>query len=75
MTTGVISSSNQPLAWAAAAFWWLPAANSSSSSRVKPYLSTRFSAVSPMAMSATGSWASLQPSSSWMLPMRNPCQR
>ena len=45
--TGTISSPNRPASRAWAARWWLRSANSSCRSRLTPYRSATFSAVSP----------------------------
>ncbi|MDT4843904.1 hypothetical protein FQZ97_778430 [compost metagenome] len=45
---GVISSLKRPASMAAAALRWDSAAKASCSSRLRPYFSTRFSAVMPM---------------------------
>ncbi|HEX9527777.1 MAG TPA: hypothetical protein VF951_09780, partial [Streptosporangiaceae bacterium] len=47
VVTGTVSASNRPASRAAAARWWLRNAHSSWRSRVMPYLTATFSAVSP----------------------------
>jgi len=47
VVTGAVSASNRPASRAAAARWWLRNAHSSWRSRVMPYLTATFSAVSP----------------------------
>ena len=49
-STGTISSSKFPAAWAFSAFWWLFRENSSACSRVTPYCFRRHSAVIPIPM-------------------------
>src|SRR5437870_5620473 len=49
-STGVISRSKNPFFWASTARFWDMTANSSMRSRLTPYFSATFSAVSPMAM-------------------------
>ncbi len=50
ISTGVISASNRPFFWAAAARWWERAAISSCASRAMPSRVLCFSVDSPMAM-------------------------